>query len=96
MLVSSSGNYKYIQRIPEKCNSIAKKNGFECFDFTSSTTIHSGDNEFIDGFHGSEKAYVKMLIKMLEAESILNKKTKIDRLNKDLKNSISDYQVYKE
>ena len=90
-----SGNYKYINKISKKCESIAKKNDFEFYDFTSPTAIHSGDNEFIDGFHGSEKVYIKMLIKMLEAESILNKKTNIDRLNKDLKNSISDYQVYK-
>jgi len=92
--MTSSGNYKYIDYIPEKCNNIAIENGFECYDFTS-LTVNATDNEFIDGFHGSEKVYLRMLIKMIEAKSILNNKTDIDRLNKDLKNSISNYQVYK-
>lgn len=91
----SGGNYKYFQDFFEKCNSIAEENGFEFYNFTSPTAIKSKDNEFIDGFHGSEKVYLKMLIKMLGTESILNKKTNIDRLQKDLNNSISDYQVYK-
>jgi hypothetical protein len=91
----TSGNYKYIENIPEKCHTIASKNSFEYYDFTSPTVINSKDSEFIDGFHGSEKVYLKMLIRMLEAQSILNKKTEISQLKKELSNSISNYQVYK-
>jgi len=90
-----SGKYAYIQNISEKCYDIAKKHNFEFYDFTAPQKINSADDEFIDGFHGSEKAYLKMLIAMLEKKSILSTKTDVDRLKKDLNNSISDYQVYK-
>jgi hypothetical protein len=92
----SSSNYTYIDKISKKCDSIAKENDVEFYDFTSPKMISSGDNEFIDGFHGGEKVYIKMLITILEKESNLNKKTSIDRLKNNLNNSISDYQVYKE
>jgi len=90
-----SGKYTYIQNISKKCYDIAKKHNFEFYDFTSPQKINSGDYEFIDGFHGSEKAYLKILIKMLEAKSILSTTTDLDQLKNDLNNSISDYQVYK-
>ena len=91
----TSGNYKYIQHIPEKCNILAKKYGFEFYNFTAPIAINSDDNEFIDGFHGSEKVYLKMLINIMGTKSILNKESNIDKLKKDLDASISDYQVYK-
>ena len=92
----TSGNYDYIQYIPKKCDIFANKKGFEFYDFSSPTTINSNDSEFIDGFHGSEKVYLRLLIKMLESKSILTQKTNIVKLQNDLNNSISNYQVYKE
>jgi hypothetical protein len=91
-----SGNYNYINTIPEKCRILAKKNGFEFYDFTNPKSCNAFDREFVDGFHGSEKVYLKMLIKILESESVLNKFVKIERIKRDLTESISDYQVYKE
>ena len=91
----TSGKYEYIKSIPKKCYNITKNYGFECYDLTSPKMISSVDNEFIDGFHGGEKVYIKMLITILEKESILNRKTNIDQLKNNLNNSISDYQVYK-
>jgi len=92
----ASGNYDYIQYIPKKCDIFAIKKGFEFYDFSSPTTINSNDSEFIDGFHGSEKVYLRLLIKMLESKSILTQKTNIVKLQNDLNNSKSNYQVYKE
>lgn len=91
----TSGNYNYIKHIPEKCDILAKKHGFEFYNFTTTMLINSDDNEFIDGFHGSEKVYLKMLIKIIGIKSVLNEESNIDKLKMDLNTCKSDYQVYK-
>lgn len=90
----STRKYQYIQKIPEKCLSIAKKYKFECYDFTNPKKLKTNSTEFVDGFHGSEKVYLKMLVQMLEEHSVLNSKTNMNQLNDDLANSLSNYQVY--
>ncbi|MBJ2174570.1 hypothetical protein JBL43_10000 [Aureibaculum sp. A20] len=90
----SSNNYNYIQEISPKITPIFKKYNFEVFQFNTVRICNSSDNETIDGFHGGEKTYLKMLIKILEKGSILNNSCDLEKLREDLNNSINNYLVY--
>ncbi len=92
--METSGKYHYLDSLFIKCAPILKARGFECYDFTSIKTAGSSDDEVIDGFHGSEVTYAKMLIKMLEKSSKLNEVANKNKLQKDVSKKISNYQVY--
>lgn len=38
--------------------------GFSFFDGTNASALGSGDNEMIDGFHGSDTTYARLLLRM--------------------------------
>ncbi len=60
------------------------------------TKYNSNDGETIDGFHGSQGAYLKMLIYMLDNGSKLNHYTDIEKPKNDLNNRQSNYAIYLE
>jgi len=70
------------------------KYNFEVYDFSKMSLCNSNDNETIDGFHGSETTYQRMLISMLYSGSVLNKVTSLERLKTDLANRKNNYIVY--
>jgi hypothetical protein len=92
--LSTSGKHSYIPKIYPEALAYFEKYNFELYDFTHLKNIHSSDDEALDGYHGSEVAYLRLLLKMLENNSALNKTTDIDRLKTDLKNRINDFEVY--
>lgn len=69
--MKESGNYEYIVKLPSLIDSIFTKNNFSCYDFTNMTGC--SDNEFIDGFHGSERIYLKIILSIAEREENLKK-----------------------
>ena len=89
-----SGNFSYLDSIYNKSKEIFKTHGFELWDMSNLTIYNSNDNETIDGFHGSEVAYLKMLIYMIESGSKLTEITDIVKLKNDLKNRPNSYSVY--
>ncbi len=89
-----SNHYQYMDLLYSSCVPIFKKNYAECYDFRYLKSINSDDNELIDGFHGSEVTYLKILIKMLKSNSVLNNTSNLDKLKTDLKKSKNNYEVY--
>jgi hypothetical protein len=73
---------------------IFQKYGYELWNLTYLNTYGSDDTETLDGFHGGEVTYQKMLIYMVENGSILKEYTDITRLIKDLNHKKNDYVVY--
>lgn len=92
----ATGRYTYIQTIYPAISPLFARYGFELYDFTSIASVGSNDTETIDGFHGGEVTYQKILIKMLESNSVLNKVTSLERLRNDLKHPLNRYAVYSE
>lgn len=90
----TSNNYKYMEDIYIKSNNIFKKNGFELWDMTNLNKYGSNDQETIDGFHGGEVSYLRMLIYMIENGSVLKKFTDIQKLKSDLNNRKNAYIIY--
>lgn len=90
----SSGNYKLWPKIPLMCLPIFEKYNFEFYDFSNMALCNSDDTEAIDGFHGGESTYLRLLIKILKNNSVLNRVSSIEKLNTDLNNRIDRYNVY--
>lgn len=89
-----TGNYQYVLDLYTTIKPIFNKYNFEFYDYSSVKFCQSNDSETIDGFHGGEVTYQKILINMLEQGSVLNKTTDINRLKKDINNSINRYMIY--
>ncbi len=89
-----SGKYSYLGKINEKVKPIVEKYGFEFYDFSLTESINSSDTEFLDGFHGSEVTYLKLLITMIKSNSALSKYCDLNKLETDLNNAKNSYIVY--
>lgn len=94
MKLNESGKYAYMDSIYSKSNELIKEQGFELWDMSSLNKYHSNDSETIDGFHGSEVSYLKILIYMIENGSILKNYTDYNSIINDLKNRENNYKVY--
>ena len=93
-MMEESGNYHYMKEIYPKVLPIFKKYDYEVYDFSSVTFCNSNDDETIDGFHGGELTYQKLLINMLDSGSILNQVTTAERLKGDLLHKKSNFLIY--
>jgi hypothetical protein len=92
--MQESKKYKYMDSIFIKSNELFTKYGFELWDMTDLNKYSSNDQETIDGFHGGEVSYIKMLIYMVENGSMLKDFTNLHKLKSNLSNKINDYTVY--
>lgn len=94
--MQATSRYTYLQTIYPAISPVFARYGFELYDFSSLGSVGSNDTETLDGFHGGELTYLKILIKMLESNSVLNRVTSLERLRNDLKHPLNRYAVYAE
>ena len=90
----NSGKYDYIKEIYANLKPVFDEFGFELYDFSSASSCASNDNEMIDGFHGGEATYIKMLIKMLEGNSILSEIVDKPQLEQEFKKRNNNFIIY--
>jgi hypothetical protein len=89
-----SCKYDYIKKLPGILTEIFEKYHFEFYNYTTIADCHSSDLETIDGFHGGEVTYLKILIDILNKNSKLCNVADINKLDSDLKDLINRYQIY--
>lgn len=92
--ITETGKYKYVKSIHPNAKKYFKKYGFELWDLQNLAKYNSDDNETLDGFHGGELTYLKMLIYMIKNNSELIKHTDLERLEKDIVRPKNRYLVY--
>jgi len=92
--MQASGLFKYQNGIYPGLRPVFEKYGFECYDFSAVSLVGSNDQEVVDGFHGGELTYAKLLVKMLEAGSKLNGVADVARLRRDIEHPVNRYTVY--
>jgi len=92
--LSENGNYNYLNELSYKIKPLFDKYGFELYNFPTVSSCGSSDSETIDGFHGGEVTYQRILLRMLESGSTLNEVADINRIKKDLLNRKNNYQIY--
>ncbi len=64
--------YDYIRKLEPALRERFEKRGFEFYNFSDFAMVGAPDTEAIDGFHGSERTNLRILIAMLERGSRLN------------------------
>lgn len=76
-IMSESGNYNYLNEIMPACANLFDSYGYEFYDYMDGENLGLSDEYFIDGFHGSEVAYGRILQNMVESNSSLKQYTNL-------------------
>jgi hypothetical protein len=63
--------YGYLAEVPVRGKQIFERYGYQLFDFSDLATVGATDKETIDGFHGTEKAYLRLFLQMVQADPTL-------------------------
>jgi len=71
-LKADKESFSYVFKLEPKLQPLFEKYGFHLFDFSDASLMGATDEEMIDGIHGSEKTYLRILIEMAKTDSILN------------------------
>jgi len=91
-----SGKHSYIFQLEPVLKRLFQQHGFDFYNFSDLATTGASEQEAIDGYHASEKAYLRLLILMSESSRTLQKYVDLNRLKNLLKTSASDFQVLKD
>lgn len=67
----ATGNYSYMTQIDKAVRPLFEKYNYTLYDFSDGESFGSNDAEFIDGFHGSEKTYLRMMLEMVRKDSFI-------------------------
>lgn len=92
--IDASGQYGYIKKLAPTMKPVFDRYGFEFYAFQTMTTVGADDSEAIDGLHGGEKTYLRLLLRMLTDGSRLNTATDAAALRADVERAINRYVVY--
>tara|TARA_R110001592_G_scaffold362081_1_gene674851 strand:- start:460 stop:1581 length:1122 start_codon:yes stop_codon:yes gene_type:complete len=92
--VIKTGKYQYMIDLPDQLQEIFKTFNYEFYSFPNVGLFGSSDAEVIDGFHGGELSYGKMLMSMLESGSRLKEVISIDELKYHIENPVNRYTLY--
>lgn len=90
----TDGSYFYINnsQLMNSLKPLFQNHDFEIYDYTHGIGVNFSDDEFIDGFHGGESIYAKILIDISQKSGVL--KGKIDNnLSLMLANRKNRYQL---
>jgi hypothetical protein len=64
----ASGKFEYVGKILPAIEPDFREQGFRVHDFADGATLGATDEEFVDGFHGSELTSLRILLRVTEAE----------------------------
>ena len=91
-----SDRYTYMFKLAGELQPLFNKYSFSFFDFSDMAPLGADDSETIDGFHGTEKAYLRILIKICSQDTNMKKYCDINELQNLLANSYSSKEVKRE
>jgi hypothetical protein len=92
--MKENGHHTYLNQIEPEISKLQKKYDFEFFVYNQVSDCGSTDDECIDGRHGSEKTYTRLLIDMLQNGSMLKNVCCPLELQHALDDSQSRYRIY--
>lgn len=93
-LTERQEHYPYIFDIYNILKPIFDEKGFGLYDFTDLAILGADDEESFDGSHGSEKAYARLIIRLLEKEPILRQYADANALKARIKNIENPYVIF--
>ncbi len=98
---SLGDKYNYVSEFRK----LVKETNIENYDFHDMRDYYKDSCEFVDGFHGGDVAYQRILKKMYDQNSSLSKYLNIELINKSISENIgktltifdkTKYKIYKE
>jgi hypothetical protein len=84
--MQQSGKYGYLDKVYPSLQQLFQKYNYPVYDFTDIESYGSSDLETIDGFHGTEVSYLRLLIKMAENDKTLSRYVNLESLQNMLDN----------
>jgi len=91
-----AGEYPHIFQLHELIDSLFVDRGLLLFDFSDIASLNCNDYETIDGFHGSEPCYLKIIHRMALKDQILASHLKLAQVEELLKSTYSARQIVRE
>lgn len=88
--MEQSSNYEYMGKIADEVEPIFDEYDFEFYDYIDVSFLECDDTYFVDGFHGSEVVYGKMLVDMCEKGSDLKNMIDAPQLENLIENRYSN------
>jgi hypothetical protein len=88
---SMGDKYAYMDQIFSTSEPVFKKYGFGLYDFTDPAGLNMKDENFVDGFHGSDRVYLGIMRSITRSEPQLQQFSNVgslDTLHARLKNNI--------
>lgn len=89
--MTESGNYGYIQGIAPALSALCEPYGYEVYDF--SYMPDTLDEEYVDGYHGSDRVYARLALHLAEESETLAGLIDTDYLNAALAPSSSPLRL---
>ncbi len=93
-ITSMNDDYLYLRKLMPALSPIFGKHNFSLFDFSDLNSTGAAEGEYIDGLHASEKAYLRLWIKMAESDKVLIDYADLPELKQKLSEAKSDYEVF--
>jgi hypothetical protein len=93
-MMSAGDDYAYIKRLEPALQPLFSKYGFRLYDFSDLDSTGAASGEYIDGLHASEKAYLRIWIKMAQDNKVLGAYTDIPAQEAALTQAKNNYEVY--
>ncbi len=72
-MMDAGRRYDYVRQLESALRPIFAAHGCEFYDFSDFAQLGADDGEAIDGFHGSDKVYLRLFLAMLRQGSALNR-----------------------
>jgi len=85
--------YAYAPKVHAALQARLAARDFEYYDFSDFAIVQAPDDEAIDGFHGSERTYLRLVIQMLEHGSRLNNVADLPHLREVLRASTTQDEL---
>ena len=89
-----SPHYRYIDQLGPTVGPIFTSRGFTFIDCSDLAALGGSDDEAIDGFHASDKAYVRVLLRLAREDAALRAEVDVDQLQRMLAQAKSPLEVF--
>ncbi|HWB27157.1 MAG TPA: hypothetical protein VG738_16890 [Chitinophagaceae bacterium] len=92
-LMKLGDRYSYMGKLAGVLKPLFNKYGFTFADYTDAATLNAGPGEFIDGFHVSEKAMLRLIMDLYARDNILQQYCDTAKMKSLFINAKSDRSV---
>lgn len=91
-MLESDGHRDFMLKFEAAVRELCRQEQTSFYDFSNGAWLNAPDEEFLDGFHGSERTYGKIMLKMAE-DPILKPYVNKEYIEKRLQESAHPFQI---